>query len=90
MSNEFYDDIYFRLKLKGSYGDKFVCRFAVNTSFIKNNLSVFTKFSVDPCKISKNDKYSDQMNISIQWEDVCPTCTDPASRYLCQHCIEAT
>jgi len=37
MQNLFSGDIYFRIKAKGQYGDKLICRFAVNTSFIKKN-----------------------------------------------------
>lgn len=71
MPNTFSGDIYFRIKAKGQYGDKFICRFAANTSFIKNNQSVFTKQTVDPCKIAKKSNYACDFKIEIVWEDVC-------------------
>jgi hypothetical protein len=36
-------DIYFRILSKGNYGDKFICRFALNTAFVSKNISILTK-----------------------------------------------
>ena len=43
-------DIYFRLMHKSSSSSKgkMICRFALNTSFIQNNIYEFTRTTVDP------------------------------------------
>jgi len=57
-------DIYFRLKHRGGMKNKLICRFAVNTSFVTENV-------VDPDKIAKDPRYPDDFKIEVFFTDHC-------------------
>jgi hypothetical protein len=64
-------DIYFRLKHRGGMKNKLICRFAVNTSFVTENVAVFTRELVDPDKIAKDPRYPDDFKIEVFFTDHC-------------------
>lgn len=47
-------DLYFRIKHKGSFKNKLICRFALNPAFVENNLAVLTRTDVDPDSVGKD------------------------------------
>ena len=83
----FSGDLYFRLKHKGSFKNKLICRFALNTSFIIENISTFTKKTVDPDSIEKDERFSDKFKIEIHFKDLCSVCK-PSEHHdkLCERC----
>ena len=48
-------DIFF--KLINAKNKELICRFAINTSFVKDNQYTFNKKSVDPDSIQKSNKF---------------------------------
>lgn len=64
-------DLYFRLMHKGPVRNKLICRFAINTSFIKNNKCTFTKRDIDPDSSRKSSKFDEDFKIEIFFKDVC-------------------
>ena len=82
-------DIYFRLMHKTNSGNgKLICRFALNTSFIQNNLYEFTKTTVDPDAVQKDQRIHPAFKIKLYFKDVCTKC-DPtmALDQLCRRCL---
>ena len=69
-------DIYFRLMHKSgsSSKGKMICRFALNTSFIQNNIYEFTRTTVDPDAVQKDSRISEHFKIECYFKDVCPKC----------------
>jgi hypothetical protein len=67
-------DIYFRLLHKGSLKDKLICRFALNTSFIMDNIYEFTKQTVDPDSIQKDPRIAPDFKIQCYFKDFCQRC----------------
>jgi len=51
--------------------NKLICRFAVNTSFVTENVAVFTRELVDPDKIAKDPRYPDDFKIEVFFTDHC-------------------
>ena len=93
-------DLYFRLKHKGSFKNKLICRFALNTSFIDNSkyccsfaLTIYSiyKFGralVDPDSIRNDPRFTDSFRVEIHFKNVCEKCTDASRdiRELCGTC----
>jgi len=67
-------DIYFRLMHKGSIKNKLICRFALNTSFIKDNYYEFTKATIDPDACIKDERFHDDFKIECYFRDFCKKC----------------
>ena len=80
-------DIYFKLMHKGSLKNKLICRFALNTSFIIDNWYEFSKNTVDPDSLIKDDRFSEDFKIDCYFRDFCNTCNSsiPLER-LCIRC----
>lgn len=82
-------DIFFRI-INGKK-DKLICRFALNTAFIKpgSNKYSFDKWGVDPDSIATNPKYDNDFKIELSFEEVCDVCS-PANHvnYMCAKCRE--
>lgn len=80
-------DIYFRLMHKGSLKNKLICRFALNTSFIQNNIYEFTKSTVDPDSTVKDPRISWDFKIEVYFRDYCQRCQPsmPIDE-LCKRC----
>lgn len=80
-------DIYFRLMHKGSLKNKLICRFAMNTSFIQNNVYEFTKQTVDPDSIIKDERISWDFKVECYFRDFCKIC-NPSMEIdsLCKRC----
>jgi len=87
MDPQLFGDIYFRLMHKGNMKSKLICRFALNTSFIKNNVYEFSKFTVDPDSTQKNPRISKDFKIQCYFRDFCTKCTPsmPVDE-LCKRC----
>lgn len=81
-------DIYFRLLHKGSIKNKMICRFALNTSFIRDNYYDFTKATVDPDSIIKDERIDDGFKIELYFRDFCQSKCDPSMDIdeLCEKC----
>lgn len=80
-------DIQFRIMNKGSFKNKLICRFAMNTSFIRDNVYEFTKKTVDPDSILKNPKFDDNFKIECYFKDYCQNCNSKmAIENLCNKC----
>ena len=62
-------DIYFRLMHKGGMNGKLICRFALNTCFIQNNVYEFTKSTVDPDSTVKDPRISWDFKIECYFKD---------------------
>lgn len=67
-------DIYVRLMHKGSMKNKLICRFALNTSFIQENVYTFYKDTVDPDSIVKDERISKDFKIECYFRDFCQEC----------------
>ena len=59
---------------KGSLKNKMICRFALNTSFVIENYYEFTKHTVDPDSIIKDDRISNDFKIECFFGDFCIDC----------------
>ena len=80
-------DIYFRLKHRGGMKNKLICRFAVNTSFVTDNLVTFTKELVDPDKVAKDSRFPDDFKIEVFFRDLCTLCkSDHRVEKFCKGC----
>lgn len=83
-------DIFFRIW--DGQKKELICRFALNTSFIKNdNVCEFTKESVDPDSILNNNNYDPEFKIELYFEDECPKETCRPHQHLsalCKNCRE--
>lgn len=70
---------------------KLICRFALNTSFIpkETNVYEFTKTTVDPDAVQKDERISPQFKIKLYFKDVCSQC-DPSLPldHLCKRCTQ--
>ena len=64
-------DIYFKILHKGSLKNSMICRFALNTSFIKDNYYEFNKATVDPDSVVKDERISNDFKIECYFRDVC-------------------
>ena len=64
-------DVYFKLMHKGSLKNKLICRFALNTSFIQNNVYEFTKHTVDPDSTIKDNRFSWDFKVECYFSDFC-------------------
>lgn len=80
-------DIYFRLLHKGQFNPKLIARFALNTSFIEENYYEFSKNTVDPDSIIKDDRITWDFKIECYFKDFCSVC-DPSMPLdqLCSKC----
>ena len=69
--------------------NKLICRFALNTAFIENNYYEFTKATVDPDSVIKDERISEHFKIECYFTDFCQRC-DPsmAIHELCERCIK--
>ena len=75
---------------KGSLKNKLICRFALNTSFIQNNVYEFTKQTVDPDSIIKDNRISWDFKIECYFKDFCTKCSPSmAIDSLCKKCTTA-
>jgi len=64
-----------------------ICRFALNTSFIQNNIYEFTRTTVDPDAIQKDSRISEHFKIECYFRDVCSKCNPSQSiDELCKNC----
>ena len=59
---------------KGSIKSKLICRFALNTSFIQDNKYEFTKDTVDPDSIIKDERISWDFKVTCYFKDYCTKC----------------
>jgi hypothetical protein len=66
-----------------------VCRFALNTGFIQGNYYEFSKNTVDPDSIIKDERISWDFKIECYFRNFCNTC-EPCMplENLCGKCIE--
>ena len=81
-------DIYFKIMHKGSLKNKLICRFALNTSFIKDNYQDFTKATVDPDAVFKDNRFSDEFKVELYFKDVCQRCSPQLPlEHLCVKCV---
>jgi hypothetical protein len=82
-------DIFFRI-INGKK-DKQICRFALNTAFIKpgTNKYVLDKWGVDPDSIAKDPKYDNDFKVELVFEEFCYNCS-PENHVndLCNKCCE--
>ena len=84
-------DIYFRLMHKtGSGKGKLICRFALNTSFIQQNIYEFTKTTVDPDAVQKDQRIHNAFKIKLYFRDVCLKGCEPTMPLddLCKRCLQ--
>ena len=82
-------DIYFRLMHKGGMNGKLICRFALNTCFIQNNVYEFTKSTVDPDSTVKDPRISWDFKIECYFKDFCQKCQPSMPlEDLCRRCRE--
>ena len=74
---------------KGSLKNKLICRFALNTSFIQDNVYEFTKQTVDPDSIIKDNRISWDFRVTCYFRDFCPKC-HPGLQIseLCSKCVQ--
>jgi hypothetical protein len=79
-------DIFF--KLINAKNDKLICRFAINTAFIKENKYEFRKETVDPDSVRKSKKFSNDFSITLHFSDTCHLCDSgtPLDK-LCEKCL---
>lgn len=78
-------DLFF--KLINTENGKLICRFAINTAFVKNNYYTLTKSTVDPDSIKKSKKFSNDFKVRLEFEDVCTVCdSSKPMDQLCQGC----
>ena len=81
-------DLYFRILHKGSVKDKLICRFALNTSFTRDNKCSFTKFEVDPDSISRKSNFDDNFKVDVFFKDCCSTCNPQMDlESICEECV---
>lgn len=67
--------------------NKLICRFAMNTSFIVDNKYEFSKYTVDPDSIIKDDRISPFFKIECFFKDFCQDCFPSMSiDELCEKC----
>ena len=59
---------------KGSLKNKMVCRFALNTSFVRDNYYEFTRQFVDPDSLVKDPRISADFKIECYFRNYCETC----------------
>ena len=88
-------DIFF--KVMNAKGNKLICRFAINTSFlfprarpVKNKpyyCYYIDKKGVDPDSIAKDKRFDINFRLGLFYEDICQMCT-PATpvNNLCNQC----
>ena len=75
---------------KGSLKNKLICRFALNTSFIQNNIYEFTKYTVDPDSIVKDNRIAPEFKIECYFRDFCNKCQPSLPlEELCRRCTSA-
>lgn len=73
---------------KGSLKNKMICRFALNTSFVQDNVYEFTKQTVDPDSIVKDNRISWDFKVQVYFSDFCNKCVPSMSiDNLCGRCI---
>lgn len=80
-------DVFFRII--NAKNNKLICRFAINTSFIKPGQQkyVLKRTAVDPDSIALNPAFDPNFQIQLNFEDRCKTCS-PANPVdaLCASC----
>ena len=75
---------------KGGRKNKLICRFALNTSFVQNNIYEFTKSTVDPDSTVKDPRISWDFKVTCYFRDYCRDCNPSMSiDELCRRCTSA-
>lgn len=65
-----------------------VCRFALNTGFIQGNYYDFSKNTVDPDSLIKDERISWDFKIECYFRNFCNTCeASMPLESLCQKCV---
>ena len=80
-------DVFFRLI--NSKTNKQICRFAINTSFIKPGTKKYSmnKWGVDPDSIAKSKDFDMDFKIELNFKDVCKKCSPTMMiKQLCDNC----
>ena len=82
-------DIYFKIVHKGALKNSMICRFALNTSFIKENYYEFNKANVDPDSVVKDIRISTDFKVECYFRDVCKICNPTMPlEMLCSMCMK--
>ncbi|TNV81715.1 hypothetical protein FGO68_gene11783 [Halteria grandinella] len=65
-------DLYFRIKHKGSFKNKLICRFALNPAFLDgSNVLKLWRDDVDPDSIAKDSRFSENFAVEIHFRGLC-------------------
>lgn len=85
-------DLYFRIKHKGSFKNKLICRFACNPAFLDaSNILRLSRDEVDPDSIQKDSRFAENFRVEVHFESRCPRAGGPCRsdmecKDLCSKC----
>lgn len=81
-------DVHFFIYHKTYLDKEKICRFSLNTSFVKNNQIEFSKAKISPDSVSVSKKFHDDFKITLYFSNYCKVGCDPerSVEELCSRC----
>lgn len=86
-------DLYFRIKHRGSFKNKLICRFALNPAFLdSSNILKLRRDDVDPDSVSKDSRFTESFAVEVHFRGLCskgqsgPCRPEMEIKDLCRKC----